>query len=36
MLIFSFPFVALFVFLLHGILDIYLRDPFLKLLGIIG
>ena len=34
MLIFSFPFVALFVFLLHGILDIYLRDPFLKLLGI--
>ncbi len=36
MLIFSFPFVALFVFLLHGILDIYLRDPFLKLLGVIG
>ena len=36
MLIFSFPFVALFVFLLHGLLDIYLRDPFLKLLGIIG
>ena len=36
MLVFSFPFVALFVFLLHGILDIYLRDPFLKLLGIIG
>ena len=36
MLTFSFPFVALFVFLLHGILDIYLRDPFLKLLGIIG
>ena len=36
MLIFSFPFVALFVFLLHGVLDIYLRDPFLKLLGIIG
>jgi len=36
MLMFSFPFVALFVFLLHGILDIYLRDPFLKLLGVIG
>ena len=36
MLMFSFPFVALFVFLLHGVLDIYLRDPFLKLLGIIG
>ena len=36
MLIFSFPFVALFVFLLHGLLDIYLRDPFLKMLGIIG
>ena len=36
MLVFSFPFVALFVFLLHGVLDIYLRDPFLKLLGIIG
>ena len=36
MLIFSFPFVALFVFLLHGLLDIYLRDPFLKFLGIIG
>jgi len=32
----SFPFVALFVFLLHGLLDIYLRDPFLKMLGIIG
>ena len=36
MLIFSFPFVALFVFLLHGLLNIYLRDPFLKYLGIIG
>ena len=36
MLTFSFPFVALFVFLLHGLLDIYLRDTFLKLLGIIG
>jgi putative tricarboxylic transport membrane protein len=36
MFILSFPFVALFMFLLHGILDIYLRDPFLKMLGIIG
>ena len=36
MLIFSFPFVALFVFLLHGLLNIYLRDPLLKYLGIIG
>ena len=36
MLVFSFPFVALFVFLLHGVLDIYLRDPFLKYIGIMG
>ena len=36
MLILSFPFVALFMYLLHGILDVYLRDPLLKLLGIIG
>ena len=35
MLLFSFPFVALFMFLLHGLLDIYLRDPLLKYLGII-
>ena len=34
--ILSFPFVALFMFLLHGLLDIYLRDPLLKMLGIIG
>ena len=32
----SFPFVAIFMFLLHGLLDIYLRDPLLKYLGIIG
>tara|TARA_B100000131_G_scaffold3251_1_gene3400 strand:- start:263 stop:730 length:468 start_codon:yes stop_codon:yes gene_type:complete len=32
----SFPFVAIFMFLLHGILNIYMRDPFLKMLGIIG
>jgi|TARA_B100001029_G_scaffold6895_1_gene4880 putative tricarboxylic transport membrane protein len=36
MLLFSFPFVALFMFLLHGVLDIYLRDPLLKYIGIIG
>ena len=36
MLLFSFPFVGLFMFLLHGVLDIYLRDPLLKYLGIIG
>ena len=36
MIIFSFPFVGLFMFLLHGLLNIYLRDPFLKYLGIIG
>ena len=36
MFILSFPFVALFMFLLHGLLDIYLRDPILKMLGIIG
>ena len=36
MFVLSFPFVALFMLLLHGLLDIYLRDPFLKMLGIIG
>ena len=36
MFVLSFPFVALFMYLLHGVLDIYLRDPFLKMLGIIG
>ena len=36
MFLLSFPFVALFMFLLHGLLDIYLRDPILKMLGIIG
>ena len=34
--ILSFPFVAIFMYLLHGLLNIYLRDPFLKYLGIIG
>ena len=32
----SFPFVAIFMFLLHGVLNIYLRDPLLQYLGIIG
>ena len=32
----SFPFVAAFMFLLHGVLDIYLRDPFLKSIGVMG
>ena len=36
MFLLSFPFVALFMYLLHGILDVYLRDPLLKMLGIIG
>ena len=36
MFVLSFPFVAFFMFLLHGLLDIYLRDPFLKMLGNIG
>ena len=36
MFLLSFPFVAIFMFLLHGVLNIYLRDPFLKMLGIIG
>ena len=36
MFLLSFPFVAIFMFLLHGILNIYLRDPFLKMIGIMG
>ena len=36
MFLLSFPFVAIFMFLLHGVLNIYLRDPFLKMLGIMG
>ncbi len=32
----SFPFVAIFMYLLHGLLNIYLRDPFLKYIGIMG
>ena len=32
----SFAFVALFMYLGHGVLEIYLRDPFLKLIGVMG
>ena len=32
----SFPFVGAFMYLLHGVLEIYLRDPFLKLIGVRG
>ena len=35
-LIFSFPFVAMFMYLLHGVLQVYLRDPLLKYIGIMG
>tara|TARA_Y100000817_G_scaffold220382_1_gene173842 strand:+ start:173 stop:601 length:429 start_codon:yes stop_codon:yes gene_type:complete len=34
--ILSFPFVAIFMYLLHGLLNIYLRDPFLQFIGIMG
>ena len=36
MFILSFPFVAAFMYLLHGVLNIYLRDPFLQLIGVMG
>ena len=36
MFVLSFPFVAVFMFLIHGLLDIYLTDPILKALGVIG
>ena len=36
MFLLSFPFVAIFMFLLHGLLNIYLRDPLLQWIGIIG
>ena len=36
MFMLSFPFVAIFMFLIHGLLDIYLTDPILKALGVIG
>jgi len=32
----SFPFGAAFMYLLHGVLDIYLRDPFLQSIGVMG
>ena len=32
----SFPFVAMFMYLLHGLLNIYLRDPFLQYIGVMG
>ena len=35
MFMLSFPFVAIFMFLIHGLLDIYLTDPILKALGVI-
>ena len=35
-LLLSFPFVGLFMYLLHGLLNIYLRDPILKYMGIMG
>ena len=35
MIIFSFPFVAIFMFL-HGLLNIYLRDPYLQSIGVMG
>jgi len=34
--ILSFPFVATFMYLLHGLLNIYLRDPFLQYIGVMG
>ena len=36
MFLLSFPFVAAFMYLLHGILEIYLRDPFLQSIGVMG
>ena len=36
MFILSFPFVAVFMYLLHGVLNIYLRDLFLKYIGVMG
>ena len=36
MIMLSFPFVAAFMYLLHGVHDIYLRDPFLQMIGVMG
>ena len=35
-IIIFFPFVAIFMYLLHGVLAVYLRDPLLKYIGIMG
>lgn len=32
----SFPVVAALQFMLHGLLDVYIRDPFLKMVGVIS
>jgi putative tricarboxylic transport membrane protein len=32
----SFPVVAALQFMLHGLLDVYIRDPFLQFLGVIS
>ena len=32
----SFPFVAAFMYFVHSVLEIYLRDPFLQAIGVIG
>jgi putative tricarboxylic transport membrane protein len=36
LLLCSIPVVAALQFMLHGLLDVYIRDPFLQLLGIIS
>ena len=36
MFLLSFPFVAIFMYMLHGVLEIYLRDPFLQMIGVMG
>ena len=36
LLLCSLPVVAVLQFMLHGLLNVYIRDPFLKLLGIIS
>jgi len=36
LLLCSFPVVAGLQFMLHGLLDVYIRDPFLQFLGVIS
>ena len=36
MFLLSFPFVAVFMYLLLAVLEIYLRYPFLKMIGVLG